>query len=131
MPDSIPVRAASALAAPPLTAAGSAAMTDERMHDVALRVLTVLVVVTLVACVGFLTWRWLNPPTAPSESVALQPVEPRPQPVAPPAAPVAAAAPQVLLAPGHMYRCERNGRVTFSDQPCDGSARVVKLPEAK
>jgi hypothetical protein len=104
----------------------------ERLYDVSLRVLMAIVIVTLIGCVVFLAWRWLNPAPAPSGFVPLTAVE---RPAAEPARPADVAPTanaQVLLQPGQMYRCERNGRVTFSDQPCtEGAARVMSLPAAK
>ncbi|HQR75419.1 MAG TPA: hypothetical protein PLR35_03240 [Burkholderiaceae bacterium] len=41
-------------------------------------------------------------------------------------------APVQLIAPAFtVFRCERKGRVTYSDQPCDaGGMRVVRLPRS-
>lgn len=104
----------------------------ERVDEFSLRVLMAVIIVTLIACVAFLTWRWISPVPVPSSLVPLTAVErpaaTQPQPLEP--APTASA--EVLLKPGQMYRCERNGRVTFSDHPCtEGSSRVMKLPAGK
>ena len=90
------------------------------------------VVVTLIACIGFLTWRWLSPAPAPSSIVPLTAVSRTAHLQLPAPEPVPTATAQVLLKPGQMYRCDRNGRVTFSDLPCtEGSSRVMSLPVAK
>jgi len=104
----------------------------ERLYDLSLRVLMAVVVVTLIACIGFLTWRWLNPAPVPSSMVTLTAVTPPTSLPARAPEPAQSATAVVLVKPGQMYRCERNGRVTFSDQPCtEGSSRVMRLPVAK
>jgi hypothetical protein len=104
----------------------------ERVYDLSLRVLMGAVAVTLIACIGFLTWRWLNPTPVPSSMVQLTAVSRTAHSQVPMPEPVQTATAQVLLKPGQMYRCERNGRVTFSDLPCtEGSSRVMSLPVAK
>ena len=104
----------------------------ERLYDLSLRVLMAIVIATLIGCVVFLAWRWLNPAPAPSSVVPLTAVERPPAEPARPDEVAPTANAQVLLRPGQMYRCERNGRVTFSDQPCtEGAARVMTLPAAK
>lgn len=104
----------------------------ERLDDLSQRVLMAVVVATLIACIGFLIWRWINPAPVPSSLVTVTAVErpatAQPQPLEP--GPTASA--EVLLKPGQMYRCERGGRVSFSDQPCtEGSSRVMSLPAGK
>lgn len=104
----------------------------ERFVDWSIHALTALVLVTLVACVGFLLWRWIHPLPPPSTEVAVKAVErlaAASQDELP--APSAAGA-EVLLSPAQMYRCERFGRVSYSDRPCaEGLARVMTLPERK
>jgi hypothetical protein len=48
---------------------------------------------------------------------------------APPAKPVAQPAPkgEVLMNPGRIFKCEVNGRVTFSEQPCAAAPGEVKV----
>ena len=94
----------------------------DRFYDFSLRVLMGFVTLVLLGCIGFLAFRWLQPPAATDPGIPLVHVE-----VKPPAAPAAAPpAPEpkaeVLLAPGKIFRCELKGRVTFSDQPCPAGA---------
>lgn len=103
----------------------------ERLYDWSLRALMAVIVGGLVACAVFLAWRWAQPAAEVSDRVPLSTIQ-RPAKSAPTAEPAQKDAGQVLLQPGQMYRCEGNGRVTFSDQPCtEGSSRVVALPAAK
>ena len=104
----------------------------ERLYDLSLRVLMAVVVATLIACVSFLMWRWLNPLPPPSSLVPMTAIEPPAVAAARPRDPAPTASAEVLVQPGQMYRCERKGRVSFSDQPCtEGSSRVMSLPAAK
>lgn len=104
----------------------------ERLYDLSLRVLMAVVVATLIASVGFLTWRWMNPAPTPSSLVRVTAVVRPATAPASPLEPAPMANAEVLLKPGQMYRCDRKGRVTFSDQPCtEGSSRVMTLPAGK
>jgi hypothetical protein len=41
-------------------------------------------------------------------------------------------APQVLISPGQVFRCEVQGKISYSDKPCpDGRNRELKLPAQK
>lgn len=104
----------------------------ERLDDLSQRLLMAVVIVTLIACIGYLTWRWINPAATPSSLVSVTAVDPPAARLPQNAEPAPAVSAEVLLKPGQMYRCERNGRVSFSDQPCtEGSSRVMPLPGAK
>jgi hypothetical protein len=100
---------------------------DDRLHDLALRVLSVFVVVAMFASVVLLAYRWMVPPETAAVRVALpervvetaaaqRPAHLKPEPV-------------VLLRPGTAFKCATQHSVTFSDRPCaDGEAEIVPLP---
>ncbi len=102
--------------------------TSDRYFDLSLRLLTIFVLVSLVACVAFLSYRWLYPRL---HSAPAAPVEPPNPPVASPAPPPEATpAPtdQILMDPRKTFRCTEQGRVTFSDRACDtGSVQILPL----
>lgn len=102
---------------------------SEYLLDLSLRVLIGLVSAILFACVMYLTWRWINPSDPHASQVPVTPVQrPTPLPEENSAA-VNGAHAEVLLKPDQMYRCERKGRVTFSDYPCaEGLSRMMNLP---
>lgn len=91
---------------------------SDRYFDLTLRILMLAVFVTLLGCVTWLMHRWSAP--APDEGAlvsvveAPEPIVPRTMPQRSPIEPVA----QLLHAPGHIFKCERNGRISYSDQPC-------------
>lgn len=101
---------------------------SDRYFDLSLRLLTIFVLVSLVCCVAFLSYRWWqdrfgSTPTAPIE--LRKPVVVAPAPTVP-AAP--APADQILMDPHKTFRCIEQGRVTFSDRACDsGSVQVIPL----
>lgn len=100
--------------------------TGDRFYDFSLRVLMGFVTIVLLGCIGFLAFRWFQPRAATDPGVPLVQVEVKPptEPATAPAAPEPKA--QLLLAPGKIFRCELQGRVTFSDQPCrDGAAQTI------
>jgi hypothetical protein len=98
---------------------------SDRFVDISLRILTLVVGAVLLACLGLLTYRWTVPPRV-APTVKIVPVVPRitPAPVIPAAVP--ARAPEVLMAPGKMFRCVVNGRALFSDRPCEEVVRTSK-----
>jgi len=102
--------------------------TSDRYFDLSLRLLTIFVLVSLVACVAFLSYRWLYPHLHDTPAA---PVGPRDPVVASPApTPQAAPAPtdQILMDPRKTFRCTEQGRVTFSDRACDtGSEKILPL----
>lgn len=87
------------------------------IQDFTLRTLSIVVVTTLVLCVLFLAYRWWRPSEA---STLVVPTVPKaaPREATPAAAPAAGRAAEVLKNPGHVYRCEDAGKVTYSDSPC-------------
>lgn len=90
----------------------------DRYFNLTLRILTLAVMATLMGCVVWLMHRWIQPAQADTSYIeavqAPQPPVAAPLPVQAP--PVAIA--QVLQAPGLIFKCERNGRISYSDQPC-------------
>ena len=100
---------------------------SDRYFDLSLRLLTIFVLVSLVCCVGFLSYRWLGPRLhrAPEPAIELR------SSVAPSPAPASDSAPapadQVLMDPHKAFRCVEQGKVTFSDRACD-SGPVQTLP---
>jgi hypothetical protein len=105
---------------------------SDRYFDLSLRLLTIFVLVSLVCCVGFLSYRWLAPHLGRTPAV---PVEARGSVVVSPA-PAAQSAPapadEVLMDPRKTFRCVEQGKVTFSDRACDsGSVQIIPLTPAQ
>jgi hypothetical protein len=102
---------------------------SDRYFDLSLRLLTIFVLVSLVCCIAFLTYRWVGPRL--SRGVAA-PIEAH-APVVSSPAPAAEATPppadQVLMDPRKTFKCEERGKaVSFSDRPCDsGSIQILPL----
>jgi hypothetical protein len=88
----------------------------DRLYDLSLRILMVVVSVGLVASVAFLTYRWLAPPRPIQTDVPVVEIGVRPAQAATPAAPAAPKG-EVLMNPGQIFKCDVNGRVPFSEQP--------------
>jgi hypothetical protein len=101
---------------------------SDRYFDLSLRLLTIFVLVSLVCCVAFLSYRWLGPrllrtPVAPIEPRDSVVVSPEPSSVS-----VPVPADEVLMDPHKTFRCVEQGRVTFSDRACDsGSVQILPL----
>jgi hypothetical protein len=90
--------------------------------DLSLRLLTGLVMVALAASVSLLVYRWLAP-RLDEGNAGPAPVSanrPAPAAAAPNQAPLHRD--EVLMDPGRIFKCEEQGRVTFSDQACTGTA---------
>jgi hypothetical protein len=114
----------------PQTAAADNSSAD-RLYDLSLRILMVVVSVGLVASVAFLTYRWLAPARPVQTEVPVVEVGVRRTPASTPSA---APAPkgEVLMNPGQIFKCDVNGRITFSEQPCAAAGAEKKLePPAK
>ncbi|HXY05753.1 MAG TPA: hypothetical protein VEI05_04345 [Burkholderiaceae bacterium] len=94
--------------------------TGDRSFDLSLRLLTALVLAALAGSVSFLAYRWLAPRFSPtdSERVATKIAHPLDAPSA--AVAGSTRGDQVLMDPGRVFRCEEQGRVSFSDQACPG-----------
>jgi hypothetical protein len=89
----------------------------DRLYDLSLRILMVVVSVGLVASVAFLTYRWLAPPRPVQSEVPVVEIGVKPSQTTTPAATPAPKG-EVLMNPGQIFKCEVNGRITFSEQPC-------------
>jgi hypothetical protein len=106
--------------------------TSDRYFDLSLRLLTIFVLVSLVCCVAFLSWRWVGPHLRRAPAT---PIEVR-NPVVVSPAPSTAAAPapadQILMDPHKTFRCVEQGKVTFSDRSCDsGFVQILPLNPAQ
>jgi hypothetical protein len=93
---------------------------SERSYDLSLRLLTWLVVIALAGSVTLLVYRWLEPLSGDGGN-RVTVTQPAPRPAPAPAATGPAKRDEVLMEPGHVFRCEEEGRVTFSDRTCPGS----------
>jgi hypothetical protein len=103
----------------------------DRFYDLSLRILMVVVSVGLVGSVAFLTYRWLAPREPVQTEVPVVEIGVKPAQAATPAATPAPKG-EVLMHPGRIFKCEVNGRVTFSEQPCSTAPVDVKVePAAK
>jgi hypothetical protein len=100
----------------------------DRLYDLSLRILMVVVSVGLVGSVAFLTYRWLAPPRPVRTDVPMMEIGARPAPATKPDASPAPKG-EVLMNPGQIFKCDVNGRITFSEQPC-GAAGAEKKNEA-
>ncbi|MCX8003897.1 MAG: hypothetical protein N2688_02910 [Burkholderiaceae bacterium] len=98
----------------------------DRLYDLSLRILMAFVSVALVASVAFMTYRWLVPPKAPEVTVPVVEVGVKPAQAQAPA-PTAPPKAEVLMAPGTIFKCTVQGRVVFSEQPCN----AVAVPKDK
>lgn len=94
------------------------ASTSDRLYDLSLRILMICISLAVVACVAFLTYRWMLPAQPPVTQVQLMEVQAPRQPQTEPAPLPVSNPSQVLLSPGQIFRCNINGRLSFSDQPC-------------
>lgn len=101
--------------------------TSDRFVDISLRLLQAVVFAVLLGCVAFLAWRWMQPDPPAAAELSLTQVEPRPAEIAPPAQEKKSPVVEVLLHPGQIFKCEANGRVTFSEKPCtDGATQTIQ-----
>ena len=94
----------------------------DRLYDISIRVLMLAVSAALIGCIALLAMRWNLPAERPAPVVPVTQVTPKSEPVEQ-AHLRTANNNQVLLAPGRVFRCESNGRVTFTDRPCPTETR--------
>jgi len=94
--------------------------------DLSLRLLTALVMFALVGSVSLLVYRWIEQNRHGSDAVPVPASSSVPAPVAksPDHGPLHRD--EVLMDPGRVFKCEEQGRVTFSDQACPGTAPAVR-----
>ena len=101
---------------------------SDRYFDLSLRLLTIFVLVSLVACVAFLSYRWIYPRLHGEEETRVEAHRPAVVSPAPAAEVVPAPTDQILMDPRKTFRCDEKGRVTFSDRACDsGSVQILPL----
>jgi hypothetical protein len=101
---------------------------SDRYFDLSLRLLTIFVLVSLVCCVAFLSYRWLGPRLrrAPAPPIELR--DPVIRSPAPSTEATQAPADQILMDPHKAFRCVEQGKITFSDRACDsGSVQILPL----
>jgi hypothetical protein len=104
--------------------ADAGAVASDRSFEFSLRLLTVVVLVALVGSTGLLAYRVIAPRFSEPGSgpVKFTSARPKPAPSADNAGP--AKGDEVLMDPGHVFRCEEQGRVTFSDRACTEGAKA-------
>lgn len=112
----------------PLAVAGSA---QDNSFDLSLRLLTALVVVALIGSVGLLTYRWIAPRLDRGDTGPVTTRLSRPPPPTVNADQGPVHGDQVLMDPGRVFRCEDQGRVSFSDQACPGASGTGTPPATR
>jgi hypothetical protein len=101
---------------------------SDRSFDLSLRLLTTLVVIALTGSVSLLAYRFIAPRLSRGDSgpVTAQPNPPMPPPAESATGP--AKGDEVLMDPGRVFRCEDQGRVSFSDHACTSSTAATRPP---
>jgi hypothetical protein len=101
----------------------------EPYQDLSLRILTVIVFVTILGCAAFLAWRsWRGPPPVVVDAVPVSLAESLPVRGPEPSQSRELPAPEILMSPDKVFRCEQKGRVVYSDQACPrGQERVITV----
>ncbi len=94
--------------------------------DLSLRLLTALVIFALVGSVSLLVYRWIEQNRSNSEAVPPPASTTAPAPVTRAPDQGSAHRDEVLMDPGRVFKCEEQGRVTFSDQACTGAAPAAR-----
>lgn len=93
----------------------------DRSFDLSLRLLTILVVIALAGSVSLLAYRWLAPHLLQNNAGPVTTRMSQPQPAPTAADHGSARGDEVLMDPGRVFRCEEQGRVSFSDHACTGT----------
>jgi predicted lipid-binding transport protein (Tim44 family) len=88
--------------------------------DLAIRLLTALVLLALTGSMGLLIYRAVAPRLAPAPAPAAASAGGPAQNTAPAPANAGARGDEVMMAPGRVFRCTEQGRPTFSDRACGG-----------
>ena len=105
-----------------------ASPTSDRYFDLSLRLLTIFVLVSLVCCVAFLIWRWVDSRFPRDAAVTVAPKNAVIESPAPAADAAPAPPTQVLMDPHKTFKCDERGKVTYSDRACDsGSVQMLQL----
>jgi len=94
----------------------------DRSFDLSLRLLTVLVLIALAGSVSFLAYRWLAPRFSQNDNGRVSTTASHPPDTPATTVDGPAKGDQVLMDPGRVFRCEEQGRVSFSDQACPNGA---------
>jgi len=104
------------------------AQPGDSSFDTSLRLLTALVLIGLVGSICLLAYRSLAPGFSLSDATRtpMQKSLPPPAPASIETAPTKGD--EVLMAPGRVFRCEEQGRVSFSDQACPGASAPGRAP---
>jgi hypothetical protein len=99
-------------------------VSEDLVHDVTLRVLSVLVVTSLILCLAYLgfRWFWLRPPERLEAASVPATAAPPPTQRVPVAGPTPTKPAEVLMNPGYAYRCSQGGKVVYSERPCGATA---------
>jgi hypothetical protein len=113
---------------PPDPDAGPAPAEGEKGFEFSLNLLTAVVLVALAASIVTLAYRIIAPRFSEPDSgpVRVTVARPKPAPAADPKGPEKGD--EVLMDPGHVFRCEEQGRVTFSDRACPSAAPPPAKP---
>jgi hypothetical protein len=101
---------------------------SDRSFDLSLRLLTALVVAALIGSIGLLAYRWLAPRFIMDGAGPITAQTARPAAPKTPVDSDASHRDQVLMDPGRVFRCEDQGRVSFSDEACVGGGPAKELP---
>jgi len=118
---------AGATAGPGLSPGANAA---DASFDLSLRLLTALVMFALIGSVSLLAYRWIDQNRGDSGTAVARKVNAVPPPVARTHEQGPLHRDEVLMDPGRVFKCEDQGRVTFSDQACVSAAPATRTPGA-
>jgi hypothetical protein len=104
--------------------AAAASAASDRSFELSLRLLTVVVLVALLGSTMLLAYRLIAPRLSATAGDPIHVIASRPKPAPSASSTSPATGDQVLMDPGHVFRCEEQGRVSFSDQACTGDAKT-------
>ncbi len=112
------------------TDAEAAPPAGDRSFEFSLRLLTVVVLLALVGSVSLLAYRIVSPrfADAGAGAVAVTASRPKPAPSAQSTGP--SKNEEVLMDPRQVFRCEEQGRVSFSDHACTEERRAAPAAPA-
>jgi hypothetical protein len=101
---------------------------SDRSFDLSLRLLTALVIAALIGSLSLLAYRWLAPRFISDGASPIATQSARPAVAKPPVDADASHRDQVLMDPGRVFRCEDQGRISFSDEACTSGGNAKELP---
>lgn len=96
-------------------------------EDFALRILMGAVFLALIGCLLFLAHRWTQIEARTAVDAPVVEIDVPHDVLAAHEEPQPRSAPQVLLAPGQVYRCNDARGVTYTDRPCPNAQRLDRL----